>query len=808
MRSVPGSTYRVQVTPERPLAAVVDRLDHLRSLGITHVYLSPLLTATPGSTHGYDVIDHASISAELGGLPALTHLHSEAAARGLGLVLDIVPNHMAIPVPEHLNSALWSVLREGPSSDYRTWFDVDWSAERPLLLPVLGDRIDLVLERGEIELDGTGGPDGEPVLRYGDHVFPVRNGTSRLGLVELLDAQFYRLAYWRLADEELNYRRFFDVDTLVGIRVEDPDVFARTHKLVGSLVREGVVDGLRIDHPDGLADPREYLRRLHGLTDGAWVVVEKILEPGEELPTDWECAGTTGYDAATHIGGVFVDPAAEAVLTQAFLEAVDDPRGWEETATDSRREVLAGLLATEVDRLGDVAHAICQEHVLMRDHSHRGLVEALTEMLVTVPVYRAYVQVGEDPAPASVRILESTAATCRERLPERASEIDLIRDLALGRHGRSSAKDEFVRRFQQTCGPAIAKGVEDTACFRWFPLVSLAEVGSRPDRFRSTDEDVHAWAVEREAQHPASLTALSTHDSKRSEDVRARIAVISEIPGEWLTATRAWQSQAGAFTGPDGSADPRADWLLWQTLVGAWPIDADRLAPHLVKAAREAKLRTSWTSPDVDYEKALVSHVEQVLGDEVTMTSVRQVVERMHPGFVTNVLGQRALQLMLPGVPDVYQGCEVVNLRLTDPDNRGPVDTASVDESLARAADAELDPWSDLDAAKARLTTLGLRLRSARAETQEPALGHRPIVASGSLAHHVLGFARGDLCISVSRYALRLQASGGWDGTTVAVPEGRWRDALTGAVHDSDGALRAADLHARWPATILVQEDA
>jgi (1->4)-alpha-D-glucan 1-alpha-D-glucosylmutase len=723
----------------------------------------------------------------------------------MGLVLDIVPNHMAIPVPESLNETLWSVLKDGPDSPRAAWIDVDWSAARPLLLPVLGERIDQALDRGSIALDPRGGPDGGAVLRYFDHVFPVRAGTEGLPLPDLLDAQHYRLAYWGLADEELNYRRFFDVDTLVGIRVEVPAVFEETHALIASLVREGVVDGIRVDHPDGLADPRGYLRDLARATDGIWVVVEKILEPDEDLPDDWSCAGTTGYDAAARIGDAFVDRAAKVVMTQAFAEAVDDDRPFEEVAEQSRRDVLTGLLAAEVDRLAGLAHEICQADVRLRDHSRRGLTLALVELLVAIPVYRVYVHVGEEPDPGAVEVLNAVADISAGRLPDRAHDVVLLRDLALGRHGRSQLKDQFVRRFQQTCGPAVAKGVEDTACFRWFPLVSLADVGRSPSSFGIDDDEFHAWALERSRRWPQAMTGTSTHDSKRSEDVRARLAVLSEIPGEWVTTVRAWSTTVGGLQTPGGAADGRTEWLFWQTLVGAWPISADRLSEHLVKAAREAKVHTSWTSPDHDYEKNLVAFVDRVVDDESVLASVEQVVQRLSPGFVTNVLGQRALSLFLPGVPDIYQGGDVVDLSLTDPDNRRAPDYAHIAAVAARVAQGAPDPV-DLDAAKLHLTGIGLRMRAERPLWLEPSADYRPVPAHGVAAEHVLAFARGDVVVSVTRWALRRAAGGGFRDTVVEVPAGRWRDAITGQLVESAGSMTADDLHATWPVAVLVRE--
>ncbi|MFI5101231.1 MAG: malto-oligosyltrehalose synthase, partial [Actinomycetes bacterium] len=543
MTAAPTGTYRVQLTPEHGFAALAAMADHLQALGVSHVYLSPVLAAAPGSQHGYDVVDHARIDPELGGEAGLLEAATRLREHGIGMVLDIVPNHMAMTVPEYLNRVVWSVLREGPASPHAGWLDVDWAADRPVLLPFLGRRIDQCLDAGEIVLDRAGGPDGEPVVRYFEHVLPVRPGTEHLPLEDLLAAQAYRLAFWRVADEELNYRRFFDIDTLVGLRVEDPAVFAATHAVVLRLLGEGLASGLRIDHPDGLADPRGYLRRLAAAAPpGAWLVVEKILEGDEELPVDWPCAGTTGYDALAAVGAAFVDPDGAPVLTSAFAELAGADETWPEAADEARRDVLRGPLVAEVDRLAQVAHEVCQGELRLRDHSLRGLTEAVFELLAAMPVYRAYVVPGESAPPAAVAVLEAACERAVRSRPERAPETTLLRDLALGRLGRGVRKDEFCVRFQQTTGPAMAKGVEDTAAYRWFPLTSLAEVGSRPDGFGAGAEPLHRYARRRLAAWPDALTASSTHDSKRSEDTRARLTAISEIPAEWVGAVRGWRA--------------------------------------------------------------------------------------------------------------------------------------------------------------------------------------------------------------------------------------------------------------------------
>jgi (1->4)-alpha-D-glucan 1-alpha-D-glucosylmutase len=832
-RPLPTGTYRVQLTPDNNFASLGELADHLALLGVSHAYLSPILQPTPGSLHGYDVVDHAVINRELGGEQGFLAAAAILRESGVEILLDVVPNHMALTTPEFLNDALWGALKDGPDSTYARWFDVDWSQQLPLLMPILGKRIDECLDDGDITIDLTGGPRGEAVLRYYEHVLPIRTGTQDLPLLELLGDQHYRLAYWRVADEELNYRRFFDVDTLLAIRVEDPEVFEATHRVPVQLVGAGLVSGLRIDHPDGLTDPSAYLSQLAKVTDGAWVVAEKILVGDEELPADWQCDGTTGYEALRRIGALFVDPGGEPVLRGAFAEFTGVTDDWDSTVERARRDVVRGLLVAEVDRLASVAHEICAHEVRLRDHSLRGLTEAVYELLVALPVYRAYVTPGEAAPNQTIAMMEVASEQALSRRPERAAEVRLVVEMALGRLGRGSRKDEFCLRFQQTSGPAIAKGVEDTASYRWFPESGLNEVGGEPATFGIASDEFHGWAQRRQELWPFGLTAASTHDTKRSEDVRARLAVISEIPGEWATTARAWRDAIGPMSAGVASTegrmpqenvvdsgqqsrleqqqyelDDRLDWLAWQTLVGAWPISAARLTEYLLKAAREGKLLTSWTSPDEAVEQRIAAFVERVFVDDGVMASVAQVVERLHPGFLVNVLGQRAVQLFLPGIPDIYQGCEVVNLRLVDADNRTPVNPSWVRQALDRGLAGPVDPNTDLDGAKARLTALGLQLRRDRPELVGPEAHHIGLQASGEAADHVVGFQRGsDLVVLVSRFALRLAAGGGWRDTAVVVPAGRWRSLLSDRVLSVGGeACLVEDLFGDWPVVVLVRQ--
>ena len=474
---VPVSTYRLQLGPDLDLDAAAAQVPYLSRLGVTHVYLSPVLTAAPGSTHGYDVVDHGTISPTLGGRPALDRLAATVHTAGMGLVLDVVPNHMAVPTPASHNHALWSVLALGPDSPYARWFDVDWSAgEGALLMPVLGRRIGAVLAQGELVVEerlvpGQEDQGPQTVLRYFDHLFPVREGTESLPMADLVARQHYRLAYWRVADEELNYRRFFDVGSLAAIRVEDPEVFDATHALITSLVLDGTVDGLRIDHPHGLADPQGYLDRLAAATDGAWVAVEKILAPTEDLPDDWATAGTTGYDALWRIQQTFVHPAGQGGLGSVLHRLTGDgPDALPGLIEEAKRQIVAGPLYTEVARLTDLAADICHDDVRLRDHTRRSLHDCLSEMLVAADRYRYYAVPGAPVHPEVRAAFDHAVQIARTRLEEDRSEtLDLLAEMLMGKEigsaGRTgeARRGELMVRFQQACGAVTAKGVEDTA---------------------------------------------------------------------------------------------------------------------------------------------------------------------------------------------------------------------------------------------------------------------------------------------------------------------------------------------------------
>jgi (1->4)-alpha-D-glucan 1-alpha-D-glucosylmutase len=775
--SAPVSTHRLQLEPDFTLDDAAALVDHLASLGVTHVYLSPILQAASGSKHGYDVIDHSKVAEGLGGDTAYARLAQRAHETGLGLVVDVVPNHMTTPTPLSLNVPLWSVLRDGRTSPYAVWFDVDWDAQDGrLLLPVLGGPLDGVLAADEITL---GEQDGEPVVRYYDHVFPVAPGTDLgLPLARLLDAQHYRLASWTVGDSELNYRRFFDVTSLIAVRVEEPSVFDATHQLLVEGVRSGSIDGLRIDHPDGLADPEGYLDRLAEATDGAWVVVEKILEGDEPLPQGWKTAGTTGYDALLRIGGLFVDPTGAEPLTRLSDELLGEPQDLDAIVAQSKRWVVSVMLATEVSRL---VRLVARARPDLDEAETRRVLET---MLVGMDRYRIYRRPGTEPTAADAEELEAAVARGSESLDGPALDpevVDGLVDLALGRGERSdaAAADEFLVRFQQTCGPAMAKAIEDTAYYRYVRLVGLNEVGGDPRRVGVSAEDFHRFSGRLLREWPQTMTTLSTHDTKRSEDVRARLFVLAERPEAWASWVRTARELARGFRG--GELDTLTEYFLWQTVVGAWPISEERLQAYALKAIRESKLHTRWTEPNEAYESAVAKFLTGVVSNPEVVAHIETWVADTAAETRANVLGQKLVQLTMPGVPDVYQGTDLVDLSLVDPDNRRLVDYDDRRARLARL-DGGAAP-ADLSDEKLLVTAAALRTRRERPEgfTGDDAT-YTPVPTT---SQHAVAFGRGtaagvDVVTVVTRLAGRLADAGGFGDATLELPDGEWSDALSG----------------------------
>ncbi|MFI1971441.1 malto-oligosyltrehalose synthase [Streptomyces cinnamoneus] len=797
----PTATYRLQLQPAFPFAAAERAVPHLAALGVSHLHLSPVLEAVPGSAHGYDVVDHTTVRAELGGEEGLRALARTAHAHGLGLILDIVPNHMAVPAPERLNRPLWEVLRDGPASPFAHWFDIDWAEHGgKVLLPVLAGPLGEELERFTVT-DGA--------LRYHDHVLPLRPGTEQLPLPELLDAQWYRPAWWRLARTELNYRRFFTVSELIAVRVEDPAVFADTHAAVLALLREGVLDGLRVDHPDGLADPPGYLDRLHEATGGRWTVVEKILGGDERLPAGWPVAGTTGYDALRHLDGLFTDPEGAAELAaayRAFTGAPPDRGGdWPSTVRRAAHRVVTRELAAEVERLARTAGRICDASHHLRDHAPWALRTALRETLVRLPVYRPYALPGRPAAPADAAMLDEAAQGARAAfaVPEEAAVVTFVRDAALGRLGDGPDHRDFCARFAQTASALRAKSVEDTAFYRYVPLLSANEVGGDPQRPAVGPAEFHAYCARLQRDWPATGTVLSTHDTKRSADVRARIAALSACPDRWTELMGRLHSAAPA-------PDPHVAWVAWQTafgLGGEGAPEPARLEPALLKSVREAALWTTWTEPDTAYEEAVRAFVAAgPCGAPYGLLA--PLARETGPWVRAHVLGAALLHLTMPGVPDLYMGTERVYRALVDPDNRRPPrfgdEDGGDDCADGGGGGAGLEP-TGLSAAKLHLTRTALRLRRAHPEWFGPGSSYEPLTALGPAAGHCVAFARsGEVVTAVLRLPHRLAASGGPAGTAVPLPGGgAWRELLTGRTYE--GRMPLSALSGEWPVALLTR---
>jgi (1->4)-alpha-D-glucan 1-alpha-D-glucosylmutase len=769
---VPSSTYRLQLRPEFGFAEAATVADYLAALGVGAVYGSPMLQAAAGSTHGYDVVDPTRASDDLGGESGRLRLVRRLHELGLRLVVDTVPNHMDVSDPA-ANRWWWDVLARGEKSRSARMFDIDWS-RGPLLLPVLGD-------------DGSGEEaalaeltvvDGE--LRYYERRFPIADGTGEGTPQQVHQRQHYRLISWRRAADELNYRRFFDVTNLAGVRVEDQEVFDTTHAEILRWVAAGEVDGLRIDHVDGLADPGGYLRRLRSRIGSAWLVVEKILGTGEPLPADWPVAGTSGYDALAEICGVFVDPAGERPLTKLVSEYRAEESGPQDFPTmsrDCRRLIVTTSLRAEVLRIAR----------LLTNMPIEKAEPAVAELLASFDVYRSYLPDGQN------RLRAAVAAAIRAR-PQLAEPLSSIVFLALREpHG------ELAIRLQQTSAMVMAKGVEDTASYRFPRLVALNEVGGDPDRFGVDVAELHTAAQAREAGWPTAMTALATHDTKRGEDVRARLAVLAEIPAEFAALVAELHDR---HTLPE----PMLELLGWQTLVGAWPIGVQRLNDYLFKAAREAKLATSWTDNNAEFERSLHEWIRGVLDDPRAIELLDGFVARIRPAGWSNSLGQKLIQLAGPGIPDVYQGTELWDDSLVDPDNRRLVDYGRRRELLDRLADGWRPPIDDSGAIKLAVVRHTLRLRR---DQPDRFLGYRPLTPDGMAAAHAVAFARGGdrkVVAVATRLPLGLVATGGWRDTTLTLPtDASWTDAFTGETYQGHRVL-LGELLSDYPVALLVEE--
>lgn len=757
----PASTYRLQIHAGFDLFEATRRLPYLHDLGVDWVYLSPILAAEPGSTHGYDVVAFDHVDVSRGGAEGLAALSAEARRLGMGVLVDLVPNHVGVATPAH-NAWWWDVLQHGPESAHAEAFDIDWDfGQGKLRLPILGDD----------DLPVDGGPIGhlevvDDELRYHDHRFPLAPGTIGGSADEVHRRQHYELVSWRRGDADLNYRRFFTVTSLAGVRVEIPEVFAATHAEVRRWFDEDLVDGLRIDHPDGLRDPEGYLEHLASLTSGGYTLVEKILETGESLPRGWAMDGTTGYDVLALLDRVLTDPAGEEPLT-ALSSRLGAPEDWSGLVHDQKRSVADGSLLAETRR-------IVRELPDLLPYPHDVLADAVAEVLACFPVYRSYL-------PTGLEHLGHALDSARRERPDLSPVLDelapVLRDPAC----------PAALRFQQSSGMVMAKGVEDCAFYRYSRLTSLNEVGADPGVFAISPADWHDAMATRERDWPHAMTALSTHDTKRSEDVRARIAVLAEAPQEWEETLDALLRTAPL---PDAGFGN----LLWQAAFGAWPISGDRLHAYAEKAMREAGEHTTWTDPDEAHESAVHAAIDALETDPAMRKPLDELVEHLGLAARSNSLALKLLALTVPGVPDVYQGSEVEERSLVDPDNRRPVDFDAAAGSLASGS-----------VEKQRITAVALRLRRDR-----PYLFTRyaPLHAEGSADEHVLAFERGGAVTVVTRLPVGLEAKGGWGDTTITLPAGEWRNVLArdgGVDRLHQRVVRLDDLLADSPVALLAR---
>lgn len=901
--AIPLATYRLQFNQAFTFYDAARLIPYLRELGVSHCYASPLFKARAGSSHGYDVCDFGQLNPELGGDEGFEAFHRAAEEAGLGLILDIVPNHMGIV--DEANSWWTDVLENGPSSIYAEYFDLDWDPVRPalenkVLLPILGDQYGRVLESGKLRLayedgafviyhyetklpvtpnsysqilsgvvaalEGALEPDHEHLLELASiltaidylprptEVAPERiaernrekevikrriatlweassevrssieavirafNGSiddprSFDQLDELLNAQCYRLAFWRVATEEINYRRFFDVNDLAAIRVERPEVFEATHALILRLLIEGKASGLRVDHVDGLWDPPKYLRQLqdsyadllartesapredgpaHGMASGShsasrvvsgakwplYVVAEKVLVDGERLPEDWAVYGTTGYDFLNAINGLFVDGSNRRAFDRIYRDFTGVQLPYRDLVNSTKKMIMLISLASEINALSSLLERIADANRRYRDFTLNSLTYAIREVIACLPVYRTYITGAVGPvAGRDQAVIEAAVREVKRRNPRTAGTIfDFIRDTLLFRHSedfRAEERDrlsDFVMKFQQVSGPVMAKGVEDTAFYVYNRLVSLNEVGGNPEQFGQTTEAFHRQNAERQRRWPHSLLATATHDTKRGEDLRARIDVLSEMPREWRALLTRWgRHNARRKKDVDGAPAPSRndEYLLYQTILGAWPDEPlsseefgrfrERIAAYMLKATKEAKVHTSWVNANEEYDDAVRQFVTRVLSDNPNdpfFAVLRQFQRRVAFYGRLNSLAQTLLKLTSPGVPDIYQGTELWDLSLVDPDNRRPVDydrrrallaqlcqqCDSAGPSLTALADDLVEHVAD-GRIKLYLINRALGFRRAH-EALFSAGAYQPLAAHGGRQDHVVAFRR------------------------------------------------------------------
>jgi len=887
MPRTPRSTYRLQLHKGFTFDDAAAIAGYLRRLGISHVYCSPYLQAAPGSTHGYDIVDHQRVNAELGGVEGHERFSTKLGEHDLGQVLDVVPNHMSLG---RENRFWWDVLENGTSSRYASFFDIDWQPQEErlrdkVLVPILDDQYGRVLQAGGIKLTRQGAlfqvecagqtlpvaPPTLPVIlaraaeyaksdalsflaasfgrlpapeyvdrrtilaRHRDKVVlctllerlcveepktceqidcAVAELNANLdALDDLLNQQNYRLAYWKAADQQLGYRRFFDVNSLVGVRVEREHVFEETHALVIDWLKRGVLDGVRVDHPDGMRDPLEYCRRLRERAPDVWIVGEKILEPGEFLPGGWPIQGTTGYDFLNTALGVLVRPEGMGELTTVYADFIGMTLNYADIMHEKKINVTQESLASDVGRLTSLFVEICERNRNQRDYTRAEVRRAVREVAACFRIYRTYVvpernEITEEDCAA---IAQATECAKSKRQDIDGGLFDFMRDV-LTMRVTGKYETEFVQRFQQFTGPVMAKGVEDTALYCYNRLTGMNEVGSDPSRDGLSVDEFHSYNAKMQATHPLTMATLATHDTKRSDDVRARLAVLSEMPGRFGAAIHRWSRLNAELRGTrqDGSpiVDLNTEYFYYQTLIGAWPIDADRLKSYMTKAAREAKQQTTWVAHNNEFEDALNNFVDRTLSHGTFMDEVVQFVDSVKHAGRVNSLAQTLMKHTVPDVPDLYQGTELWDLSLVDPDNRRPVDyklRCRLLQEIQTLSAAQVMERIDEGLPKLWTINRALCLRREHPEWFGAESGYRPLRAIGSKKAHVIAYLRGDNVVTVVP-RLVVTLAGKWANTAVALPKGQWTNRMTGETIEG-GKVAMEDLLREFPVALLVRQE-
>jgi (1->4)-alpha-D-glucan 1-alpha-D-glucosylmutase len=803
---IPVSTYRVQFNREFRFSDAGKIVDYLHALGITDLYASPILKARPGSAHGYDVIDPTTLNPEIGAREEFDEFCSALQARGMGLLVDVVPNHMAANID---NPWWFDVLEKGPASLYARFFDVDWKA-RKILLPILATPYGEALDNRELVLRIE---NGQPLLQYYGYKLPIAAGAEHLGVESLdriLSQQHYRLTYWRKATDGTNYRRFFDINDLVSLRAELDEVFQATHSYVLELLKEGQITGLRIDHIDGLLEPANYLARL----PETYVVSEKILAGHEQLPCEWRTQGTTGYDFMNFVNGIFVDEKGFRSLEQIYVDYTGCTKTLQEVCRECKIQVMKQLFAGELNGLVNRLVKLAEDDRHARDIGTENLRQAFIAVTAYLPVYRTYI--------ASEQVSKTDRATIENTIAAagKGDAFDFLRRVLFVQpawylQDRKPEYLDFVRRWQQFTGPVMAKGLEDTTFYRNNPLISLNEVGGDcedPATYFGV-EQFHRRNLARHASWPHTLNATSTHDTKRSEDVRARIDVLSEVPKEWARfLARRKRSRLR------GTPAANEEILIYQTMLGAWPIDEERLKQYVIKALREGKAHTNWIDINESYERGALSFLHSLYTDDRFWRDFLRLQKTVGYFGALNSLSQLILKVISPGVPDFYQGTEVWDLSLADPDNRRPVDFTSRAAMLA-----DLATGANLPALRDNLADGHLKLyvtsRLLHFRRQQPDLfregGYVPLRVTGARSNHIIAFARrlhGQWCIvAVPRLCASLTRAGSapvgkkvWRDTQIEMPADmpkRAKDILTSQEADSN---RIADLFRTLPFAVIV----